>query len=123
VYLAGWNQGFHGIDPITELPMLGYAVVVLLVSHRSRRSLLLDNPAVAWLGARSYGFYMLHTFAMVIAAALLERAHVARAGALPHALFYVVAFALAAGAAGLSYRLVEEPFLRLKERRFGGVRA
>jgi peptidoglycan/LPS O-acetylase OafA/YrhL len=84
---------------------------------------VLDHPAVAWLGARSYGFYMLHTFVMVIAAALLEAVHVPRAGALPHAVFYAVAFALAAGAAGLSYRFVEEPFLRLKERRFGGVRA
>lgn len=123
VYLAGWNQGFHGIDPITELPQLGYAAFVLVVAHRSRRSLLLDNPLVAWLGARSYGFYMLHTFVMVVAAALLEWLRVPRAGALPHAAFYAVAFALAAGAAGLSYRFLEEPFLRLKERRFGGVRA
>jgi peptidoglycan/LPS O-acetylase OafA/YrhL len=121
VWLAGWNQGFHGIDPITELPQLGYAAVVLLVSHAGRRSLVLDNRAVTWLGERSYGFYMIHTFLMVLAIALLQRA---RLDGFPaeHVLFYVVAFAITAGGAALSYRFLEMPLLRLKDRYFAGAR-
>ena len=122
VWLAGWNQGFHGIDPITEIPQLGYAVVVLLVSHRPRRGWVLDHPAVTWLGERSYGFYMLHTLVMVLAAALLEGARTAREGAAGHLLFYAVAFGLAAGAAALSYRFFERPMLRLKDRYFASTR-
>jgi peptidoglycan/LPS O-acetylase OafA/YrhL len=128
VWLAGWNQGFHGIDPITELPQLGYAVVVLLVSHGARRSWILDNRAVAWLGERSYGFYMIHTFLMVIAMALLEHARLAgwpsgdSTGPREHLVFYALAFALSAGGAALSYRFVETPLLRLKDRFFAGAR-
>jgi peptidoglycan/LPS O-acetylase OafA/YrhL len=128
VWLAGWNQGFHGIDPITEVPQLGYALVVLIVSHRAGRSRLLDHRALVWLGERSYGFYMLHTLLMVLAAALLERADGAllpagfRAGDGGHAAFYALSFALAAGGAALSYRFVETPLLRLKDAYFGARR-
>jgi peptidoglycan/LPS O-acetylase OafA/YrhL len=121
VWLAGWNQGFHGIDPITEVPQLGYAVVVLLVSHSARRSWVLDHRVVTWLGERSFGFYMIHTFVMVLAMALLERAHLEGLPA-EHGVFYVVAFALTAGGAALSYRFFEAPLLRLKDRYFAGAR-
>src|SRR5581483_7716700 len=113
-WLAGWNQGFHGIDPITEIPMVGYAVVVLLVSQRRGRSIVPDARPVAWLGERSYGFYMVHTFVMVAAAALLEGAGLLRDGAAGHAGFYALAFALSAGVAALSYRFLEGPLLRIK---------
>jgi len=121
VWLAGWNQGFHGIDPITEVPQLGYAAVVLLVSQRSAPSRVLDARPLAWLGERSYGFYMVHTFLMVLAMALLERAGVHGDGALLHAVFYALSFAIAAGVAALSYRYVEGPLLRLKDRRFSAA--
>jgi peptidoglycan/LPS O-acetylase OafA/YrhL len=127
VWLAGWNQGFHGIDPLTEIPQVGYAAVVLLVSHRARPSRVLDHPALAWLGQRSYGFYMIHTFVMVLAMALLEGARVpfldgARSGGAEHFAFYVLAFALAAGVAALSYRYFETPLLRIKDRYFAARR-
>jgi peptidoglycan/LPS O-acetylase OafA/YrhL len=121
VWLAGYNQGFHGIDPITEIPELGYAVVVLLVSHAPRRSRILDHRVVAWLGERSYGFSMLHTFLMVVAMALLERAHLEGSPS-EHLVFYLLAFALAAGVAALSYRFFETPLLRVKDRYFAGAR-
>jgi peptidoglycan/LPS O-acetylase OafA/YrhL len=118
VYLAGWNQGYHGIDPITEVPELGYAAFILYVSHRTQRSWLLDHPAVAWLGERSYGFYMMHTLLMLLAMALLVSPRLPQDGAGMHAVFYVVAFAIAAGGAALSYRYFEQPLLRLRDRRF-----
>jgi peptidoglycan/LPS O-acetylase OafA/YrhL len=121
VWLAGWNQGFHGIDPITEIPQLGYAVVILLASQRSGRSLVLDAPPLAWLGERSYGFYMVHTFLMVAAAAVLERTGLLRDGPAGHARLYALAFALSAGVAAASYRFLEGPLLRLKDRRFGAA--
>jgi peptidoglycan/LPS O-acetylase OafA/YrhL len=127
VWLAGWNQGFHGIDPLTEIPQLGYAFVALMVSHRAGQSPVLDHPAVTWLGRRSYGLYMIHPLIMVLAMALLERAlpllpGVAGAGATEHLVFYLVAFTLTAGGAALSYTLVETPFLRVKDRYFASTR-
>jgi peptidoglycan/LPS O-acetylase OafA/YrhL len=64
---------------------------------------------------------MIHTFLMVLAMALLQRAHLDVPPA-EHVLFYVVAFALAAGGAALSYRFLEMPLLRLKDRYFAGAR-
>jgi peptidoglycan/LPS O-acetylase OafA/YrhL len=121
VWLAGWNQGFHGIDPITELPQLGYAVVVLLVSHSARPSWVLDHRAVAWLGERWYGVYMIHTFLMVLAIALVGRAHLGDTAA-AHVAFYAVAFALTVGGAALSFRFLETPLLRLKDQYFAAAR-
>jgi len=121
VWLAGWNQGFHGIDPITEIPQLGYAIVVLIVSQRSGRSRLLDARPLTWLGERSYGFYMVHTFLMVVAMALLEAAGARGDGPLLHAVFYALSFAIAAGVAALSFRWFEGPLLRLKDRRFSAA--
>jgi len=125
--LAGWNQGFHGIDPITEVPQLGYALVILVVSHRAAPSRILDHRAVTWLGQRSYGFYMIHPLAMVLAMALLERGVALlprgiRGGGTEHFVFYLTAFALAAAGASLSYRFFETPLLRAKDRYFAANR-
>jgi peptidoglycan/LPS O-acetylase OafA/YrhL len=127
VWLAGWNQGFHGIDPITEIPPIGYALVVLVVSHRAAPSRLLDHPAVTWLGRRSYGFYMIHPLLMVLAMGLLEcggRSLPALSGnsGAEHLVFYLVAFTLTAGGAWLSYRFLETPLLRAKDRYFAAHR-
>jgi peptidoglycan/LPS O-acetylase OafA/YrhL len=64
---------------------------------------------------------MIHTFLMVLAMALLQRAHL---DGLPaeHLVYYLVAFALSAGGAALSYRFFETPLLRLKDRYFAGAR-
>jgi peptidoglycan/LPS O-acetylase OafA/YrhL len=127
VWLAGWNQGFHGIDPLTEIPQLGYAFVALMVSHRSGRSPILDHPAMTWLGRRSYGFYMIHPLVMVLAVALLDRALpwlpvMSHSGTTEHLVFAGVALALTAAGAALSYRFVEAPFLRAKDRYFAATR-
>jgi peptidoglycan/LPS O-acetylase OafA/YrhL len=127
VWLAGWNQEFHGIDPITEIPPLGYALVVLIVSHRATPWPVLDHRAVTWLGQRSYGFYLIHPMVMVLAMALLERgrpplAAASCVGGTEHLVFYLLAFALAAGGASLSYRFLETPLLRVKDRYFAASR-
>lgn len=87
------------------------------------RRLLALKPIV-WLGVISYSFYLWHlTVAEFIAwhqpgphsasgLNLLAHLHVA-----PTAILYVVTFAVTAALATVSYRLIELPFLRRKERR------
>ncbi|MBK8498222.1 MAG: acyltransferase [Flavobacteriales bacterium] len=67
-------------------------------------------PSLTWLGVRSYGIYLLHMLALEIAQGLLDDD--------PHLILLTMALTLVLTFlfAHLSYRYVEAPFLRLKEK-------
>ena len=128
LWSLGVEEQFYLVWPVIfrfvprPLAMFG-ALVVLVVSHRAAPSRLLDHPAVTWLGRRSYGFYMIHPLLMVLAMALLEYGGryspaLTRDGAPEHLVFYLLAFTLTAAGAWLSYRFLETPLLRAKDRYF-----
>jgi peptidoglycan/LPS O-acetylase OafA/YrhL len=76
---------------------------------------VLDNRPMRWVGARSYGLYLVH-FAVVTEVG----EHVLDVTDDPRAFFVLVlcvALPLSLLAAHLSYELVERPFLALKRRR------
>jgi peptidoglycan/LPS O-acetylase OafA/YrhL len=71
---------------------------------------LFSCSAALWLGKRSYGIYLYH---LPIAFLFLERCHLSGA---PRAAVICGCVLLTVLAAGASYRWVEAPFLRRKER-------
>lgn len=87
----------------------------LLVLAGGGGSRIVDNVATRFLGRISYGFYVLHTIALLLTSAVFEWLGVLgpRAAYGPYAL---CGFALAVGLAWTSHRFLESPFLRLKER-------
>lgn len=73
---------------------------------------LLARPTMVYLGRISYGLYVFHVFAIRVIAQLRgERASLAM-----HALMPLCSFALTLALAAASYRWLEAPFLRWKQR-------
>ncbi|MEO7732614.1 MAG: acyltransferase family protein [Kofleriaceae bacterium] len=97
-----------------DVVAIGFAALVLLVlAWRDRpATAALRWPPLRYLGKLCFGLYLLHRPAETIVTALIERAGLdaTRLAWLP------VKIAVAVGLATLSWRLLERPFLRLKQR-------
>lgn len=90
-------------------PTVTTAAAGLLVAHVVAEGPLtgaLGLPAAVWIGRRSYGLYLYH---FPIQAVMTFRVHERPAAAIATA-------AASLAAAALSYRFVEQPFLRRKQR-------
>ena len=101
----------------TFLAELGAVVAILgVLAERDDRpswlGSLLSCKVAVWIGQRSYGIYLWHFPLIVIIAAKLHTSG-STAAAIGVPLSFVVAWA--------SYRWIETPFLRLKDRRFSAV--
>lgn len=105
-------------DPSAAYPIVALACVGVLLSVLSDdapgREVRhpLARPAVVYLGRISYGLYVFHALGLLVANALL-------AGLSPIARFgprMVIAFVVTLVLSALSYRFLEEPFLKLKQR-------
>lgn len=72
-----------------------------------------DNAAIRWVGERSYSFYLLHLFAIYDVTKALGGGHSAGELALLAALPSLLA---SLAIAGVGYRFVERPCLRLRSR-------
>jgi peptidoglycan/LPS O-acetylase OafA/YrhL len=105
------NRPFPGL--LAAIPVAGAACLIVagLGPHPPIVTRLLSGRAMVWVGDRSYGWYLWHWPALVLARAVFPDVWIVAAGAA------VVALA----AADLSYRLVEQP-IRLG-RRFASPRA
>ena len=88
--------------------LFALATSVLLYNIVSNRwfAVVLEHRTMLWIGRRSYGIYLWHWPLLVVATKYVGRASYAVAIALP------LTFILAA----LSYRYLEQPALRLKQR-------
>jgi len=84
-----------------------FAITSFLLLTRSVR---LNHPALVWLGAVSYSLYLLHPSMLMLSEFLLKPTG---ASALTIALFATL---LTLGAAHLSFRLIETPFIQLGKR-------
>jgi len=85
-----------------------FAVIIMNAAILGRGGKLLNNQASVFLGRVSYGMYCINWITLVLAIRLVNW----------HPAHYAVGFALTIGVAWLSYRYFEQPFLRLKRRRF-----
>ena len=87
----------------------GILILSLVVSVQNRLTGVFSNPVLLWLGKRSYGLYIWHWPLFYLCASLRRPAL-----AIPCALI------LALAAATVSYRFIELPFLKMKEKFSGG---
>jgi peptidoglycan/LPS O-acetylase OafA/YrhL len=130
VALLGIGQSFNLITgaPIVACIVTGWPLVALacgvillaVIGDRGPIGRLLTLRPIVYLGRISYGLYVLHQVGL-LAASYYFPAHVSSAKDwLGH---FVVGLPLTVGLAALSYRFLEQPFLRLKSRRFTFVRS
>jgi peptidoglycan/LPS O-acetylase OafA/YrhL len=83
------------------------AACVIRPDHGLAR--LLDGRAVRHVGAVSYGVYLVHVSMITAAKALLPRAA-------PTAAIFAIALGASIALATVSFRTIEAPLLRLRER-------
>ncbi|HET7112908.1 MAG TPA: acyltransferase [Pyrinomonadaceae bacterium] len=106
-----------GPSSIATYAVSGFASVVLLVAVLRSEAPLLRVPPFSWLvylGRISYGLYVFHLFALALMAQLL---FVPVLGIpLNFELRILFSFLLTVSMAAVSYKFLEQPFLRLKER-------
>ncbi|HEX2330359.1 MAG TPA: acyltransferase [Candidatus Angelobacter sp.] len=91
--------------------MTAAASLAILLAHLGSRNPFLRNASLTYLGKISYGLYVVHEFAHMVAKLILPAATPVRV-----LLQSVVALALTIALAAASYRWLESPFLRMKER-------
>jgi len=107
--LAGGVSSIRYTYP--EFLLVGLATAVLLIGFLG--SSALGGPRVLrYLGKISYGLYVYHYLCLLVAGKIV--AHVLETGASVAAAF--IAFPLTVAIAAISYRYLETPFLRMKER-------
>ena len=118
--LGGWVAAYVWLNdrpgPVTMRMVLGRVVgsigaVLILYACLHSRSRLVTNGWVVQLGKISYGLYMWHAVAILIMLGLLRPIwgwHLLAAKALGFVMTVLLALA--------SYRWIESPFLRLKDR-------
>jgi peptidoglycan/LPS O-acetylase OafA/YrhL len=101
--------------PLVAVAAAGLLVAVMGAPAAGARAL--TNPVLTYLGRISYGLYVYH------AAGLLVATHLFRTNTVKgYALFAVFGFAFTVILSAISYRWLETPFLRMKER-FAVVRS
>jgi peptidoglycan/LPS O-acetylase OafA/YrhL len=100
------------------LPMWGFSMAALgaasflLAAIGVNRGAMLTNPVFVYLGRISYGLYIFHGAALVIAWHIVP----ASSNVVYWPLFAIVAFGLTLAASAASYRWIESEFLKLKKR-------
>lgn len=115
VLLAAWMKP-PGVSTVTEV--IGYPVVgalccaLIFTADQSKvAGFLLGSPVMRWLGKISYGIYVFHLFGLWAAERLSD--HLASPSPSKELL---IAVAISIFLADISYRVIEKPFLMLKER-------
>jgi peptidoglycan/LPS O-acetylase OafA/YrhL len=111
VFDPGWVFGSSASSWTYLAAALVWASILLRITRRPWAGSGVVTRAAVWLGRRSYGVYVFHWPAVVLAAWV--------AGRLPAALTPLIgagALALVLIGSGLSFRFFESPFLRLKGR-------
>ena len=98
---------------LSLIALFAAGLLLLTITEGTWLFRLLRAKFLVEMGRRSYGLYLLHAVPMyVMAVHLLPRLQAHRAAWL----FVPIAAAYALGVAWLSFRFIESPFLRLKDR-------
>jgi peptidoglycan/LPS O-acetylase OafA/YrhL len=99
--------------------MVLYSWLIVTVSANPRNIIRVENRAFEFLGTISYGLYMLHMIAVYLTSQVFRSTSWWHGHLWVYsAAYYAMALGLTIVSAHLSYRWFEQPFLRLKDRRF-----
>jgi peptidoglycan/LPS O-acetylase OafA/YrhL len=110
-WLIAKYLGQDGPTSVATYGLSAFASVLLLIAVLTTEAPLLRVPPLSWivyLGRISYGLYVFHLFALALV--------MQRAVALGFELRVLLSFLLTVALAAVSYRWLEQPFLRLKKR-------
>jgi peptidoglycan/LPS O-acetylase OafA/YrhL len=97
-----------GLSP--EIYSLVFTLILMNLAKNPKTILSLENPVLDYLGKISYGLYMYHTIAVVIAVKIAFNHNQS------NWISYSVTLILTIIMAGLSYQYFEKPFLKLKDK-------
>ena len=102
------------LDLIGRYIFLFYIGLVIIEQMVNERTLLRlgSQRFLVYTGKISYGLYCFHGYTLTFGLYLLDKWNIAMPGILVILLLFTINFIIAAG----SYRLIEKPFLRLKEK-------
>jgi peptidoglycan/LPS O-acetylase OafA/YrhL len=97
-----------GLSP--EIYSLVFTLILMNLAKNPKTILSLENPVLDYLGKISYGLYMYHTIAVVIAVKIAMNNNQSNWISYPLTLILTIIMA------GLSYQYFEKPFLKLKDK-------
>jgi peptidoglycan/LPS O-acetylase OafA/YrhL len=108
------------VHPDIKAALFSYPLATICVTSMFLSVLGAADNGFAWmyratpryLGKVSYGLYVFHTLGLLIAASLLGT----RTGIARYSLIVIMGFVTTLLLASLSYRFLEEPFLKMKDR-------
>jgi peptidoglycan/LPS O-acetylase OafA/YrhL len=106
-------QNLEGPPRLTLHVLLALLVASVVIAPGNYLQPVLDHPLIVRLGTISYGIYLYHVLLLMGVERVLARLGGAFTSPL---LVFLVTTAVTIGAAELSYRYIETPFLRLKAR-------
>lgn len=117
VLLGGFTPFAPFVSPFYNLTVLLLSLWLLDVVRRphTRVATALTHPLIRWFGKRSYGLYIWHLLVYFPIQAFFDDVFAGRAR-LANVAAFPFAFAGTVGVAMLSWRFVETPALRAKER-------
>ena len=97
-------------------PLAAFASAGVLISFLGSTNRWIRSPALLYLGKISYGLYVFHLFGWLCANHLLREPPGRQQTIAGRLEIAAVALVITVIAASMSYRWIERPFLRLKER-------
>lgn len=122
ILLAMWLTGVHVHGFNLETYGVFFGLLIVNVAGNPKTLVRLDNRVIEELGRISYGTYLFHIPVIVLLVNLLPHFIPTDSGLLYNLVLYTLSIGLTLVISFFSYKYIETPFLRLKDRQFSASR-